>query len=81
MPGGARVNLEDEFVQLNRGSRCACPGKTRRDFEAGPDRAESTAYGATETERRDAEATWQRGRRLDPLGAIERVLRNREGEP
>ena len=53
--GSARIKLDDEIVELRAMDAVRIPGSTTRGLEAGPDGAEVLAFGAPNTENRDAE--------------------------
>jgi quercetin dioxygenase-like cupin family protein len=53
--GGARIKLEDEVVELGPLDCLRVPGSVTRGIEAGPDGAEIVAFGAPNTENKDAE--------------------------
>ena len=53
--GSARIKLDDEIVELKAMDAVRIPGSTTRGLEAGPDGAEVLAFGAPNTENRDAE--------------------------
>jgi mannose-6-phosphate isomerase-like protein (cupin superfamily) len=55
--GSARANLGDEVVELKAWDALRVSPETVRGFEAGPEGAEYIAFGAPNTENRDAEAT------------------------
>ena len=53
--GSARMKLEDEVVELGELDAIRVPGSTTRGMEGGPDGAEIVAFGAPNTENKDAE--------------------------
>jgi mannose-6-phosphate isomerase-like protein (cupin superfamily) len=53
--GSARIKLEEEVVELKRLDALRIPGSTTRGVEAGPEGAELVAFGAPNTDNRDAE--------------------------
>ncbi len=53
--GTARVRLDDEIVALRPWDAVRIPPGVARGFEAGPEGAELLAFGAPNTENRDAE--------------------------
>lgn len=53
--GSARFKLEDEIVELSPFDVVRVPGSTPRAMEAGPDGAEIVAFGAPNTDNKDAE--------------------------
>jgi mannose-6-phosphate isomerase-like protein (cupin superfamily) len=53
--GSALMKLEDELVGLREWDAVRVPGATTRGIEAGPDGVEVLAFGAPNTEGRDAE--------------------------
>jgi len=53
--GSARLRIEDETVELRAWDAVRIPPRTARGMEAGPDGAEVLAFGAPNTENRDAE--------------------------
>jgi mannose-6-phosphate isomerase-like protein (cupin superfamily) len=53
--GSARFKVEDEEVELAQWDALRVPGPVTRGMEAGPDGAEILAFGAPNTENRDAE--------------------------
>jgi mannose-6-phosphate isomerase-like protein (cupin superfamily) len=53
--GSARMKLDDEIVDLKQWDALRVPGAVTRGFEAGPDGAEIVAFGAPNTENKDAE--------------------------
>ena len=53
--GSARAKLEDEVVELKAWDAVRVSPETVRGFEAGPEGAEYIAFGAPNTENRDAE--------------------------
>lgn len=55
LSGGARMKLEDEVVELRPLDAVRVPGAVARSMEAGPDGAEILAFGAPDTQNRDAE--------------------------
>lgn len=60
--GSARMKVEDELIELGRLDALRVPPGAMRSFEAGPDGAEIIAFGAPNTENKDAEMTpdwWQ----------------------
>ena len=52
--GSARMKLGDEVVELGPWDAVRVPPETVRGFEAGPEGAEYLAFGAPNTENRDA---------------------------
>ena len=62
LSGGARVKVEDEVVEMRPLDALRVPPGTWRSFEAGPEGAELLAFGAPNTENKDAEMAqgwWQ----------------------
>jgi len=55
LSGSARIKLDDEMVELGPWDTIRVPPETTRGFEAGPEGAEYLAFGAPNTENRDAE--------------------------
>jgi uncharacterized cupin superfamily protein len=55
LSGSARMKLDDEIVELKAMDAIRVPGSTPRGFEAGPDGAEILAFGAPNTDNKDAE--------------------------
>ena len=53
--GSARFKLDDEVVELNELDAVRVPGSVTRGMEAGPDGAEIVAFGAPNTDNKDAE--------------------------
>jgi mannose-6-phosphate isomerase-like protein (cupin superfamily) len=53
--GGLRMKLEDEIVELEPMDAIRVPGATARGMEAGPEGAEIIAFGAPNTDNKDAE--------------------------
>lgn len=53
--GSVRMKLEDEVVELGELDAIRVPGSTTRGMEGGPDGAEIVAFGAPNTDNRDAE--------------------------
>ena len=53
--GSARFKLEDDVVELSALDAVRVPGTTPRGMEAGPDGAEIVAFGAPNTDNKDAE--------------------------
>ena len=53
--GSARIKLEDDIVELSRWDALRVPPGTTRGMEAGPDGAELLAFGAPNTDNKDAE--------------------------
>jgi mannose-6-phosphate isomerase-like protein (cupin superfamily) len=53
--GGARVAVDDEIVELSQWDALRVPAGTMHATEAGPDGAEILAFGAPNTENKDAE--------------------------
>jgi quercetin dioxygenase-like cupin family protein len=53
--GGARLKLEDEIVELGPWDAVRVPGPVTRGMEAGPEGAEIIAFGAPNTDNKDAE--------------------------
>ena len=54
--GSARAKIGDEVVELGAWDAVRVPPETMRALEAGPEGAEILAFGAPNTENRDAEA-------------------------
>jgi mannose-6-phosphate isomerase-like protein (cupin superfamily) len=55
LSGSARFRLEDESVELRALDALRVPGSVTRGMEAGPEGAEILAFGAPNTENKDAE--------------------------
>jgi mannose-6-phosphate isomerase-like protein (cupin superfamily) len=55
LSGSARFKVEDDVVELRPLDVLRVPGSTTRGMEAGPDGAEILAFGAPNTENKDAE--------------------------
>jgi quercetin dioxygenase-like cupin family protein len=53
--GSARMKLDDEVVDLAQWDVVRVPGQIARGMEGGPDGAEIIAFGAPNTENKDAE--------------------------
>jgi uncharacterized cupin superfamily protein len=53
--GSARLRIEDEIVELGQWDAVRLAPGTTRGMESGPDGAEILAFGAPNTENRDAE--------------------------
>ena len=53
--GGARLKLEDEIIELGPWDAVRVPGPVTRGMEAGPEGAEIIAFGAPNTDNKDAE--------------------------
>jgi mannose-6-phosphate isomerase-like protein (cupin superfamily) len=53
--GSARFKLDDEVVELQELDALRVPGSTTRGMEAGPEGAEIVAFGAPNTDNKDAE--------------------------
>jgi mannose-6-phosphate isomerase-like protein (cupin superfamily) len=53
--GSARVKLDDEIVELGPLDAVRVPGSVTRGVEAGPEGAEIIAFGAPNTDNKDAE--------------------------
>ncbi len=53
--GGARMKVEDDVVDLGPLDAIRIPGPVARGLEAGPEGAEVLAFGAPNTENKDAE--------------------------
>ena len=53
--GSARVKAGDDIVELAQFDAIRVPGSTPRGMEAGPDGAEIMAFGAPNTDNKDAE--------------------------
>jgi mannose-6-phosphate isomerase-like protein (cupin superfamily) len=53
--GSARMKLEDEIVELGAFDALRVPGSVTRSMEGGPEGAEIVAFGAPNTENKDAE--------------------------
>lgn len=53
--GSARVRVDDDVVELQEWDAIRIPPGATRGFEAGPDGAEILAFGAPNTENKDAE--------------------------
>lgn len=62
LSGSARMKVEDDVVELGKLDALRVPPGAMRGFEAGPDGAELLAFGAPNTENKDAEMAqgwWQ----------------------
>lgn len=55
LAGSARIKLEDEVVDLKPMDAVRVPGSTTRGLEAGAEGAEILAFGAPNTDNKDAE--------------------------
>jgi mannose-6-phosphate isomerase-like protein (cupin superfamily) len=55
LSGSARMKLEDDLVELKPWDAVRVPGHVTRAMEAGPDGAEILAFGAPNTDGKDAE--------------------------
>jgi mannose-6-phosphate isomerase-like protein (cupin superfamily) len=55
LSGSARFKVEDEVLELQRLDVLRVPGSTRRGMEGGPEGAEILAFGAPNTENKDAQ--------------------------
>jgi mannose-6-phosphate isomerase-like protein (cupin superfamily) len=55
LSGNVRMKLEDEFVELGPMDAIRVPGTTTRGMETGPGGAELIAFGAPNTDNKDAE--------------------------
>jgi len=55
--GSARIKLDDEVVEAKQWDAVRIPAGTMRCFEAGAEGAEIVAFGAPNTENKDAEMT------------------------
>ena len=55
LAGGARFKLDDEVIELGAWDALRVPVDTMRGMEAGPEGAEILAFGAPNTENKDAE--------------------------
>ncbi len=55
LSGSARFTLEDETVELRELDALRVPGSVARGMEAGPEGAELLAFGAPNTDNKDAE--------------------------
>jgi quercetin dioxygenase-like cupin family protein len=55
LSGSARFTLEDETVELRELDALRVPGPVARGMEAGPEGAELLAFGAPDTDNKDAE--------------------------
>jgi mannose-6-phosphate isomerase-like protein (cupin superfamily) len=53
--GGARFKLDDEVIELGAWDALRVPPGTMRGMESGPEGAEILAFGAPNTENKDAE--------------------------
>jgi mannose-6-phosphate isomerase-like protein (cupin superfamily) len=53
--GSARLKLDDEIVDLRQWDAVRIPGPVTRAFEGGPEGAEVLAFGAPNTDNKDAE--------------------------
>lgn len=53
--GSARIGIEDEVLELGQWDAVRVPAGAMRAIEAGPDGAEIIAFGAPNTENKDAE--------------------------
>jgi uncharacterized cupin superfamily protein len=55
LSGSARIKLEDELVELGPLDAVRVPGHVARGMESGPEGAEILAFGAPNTDNKDAE--------------------------
>jgi mannose-6-phosphate isomerase-like protein (cupin superfamily) len=55
LSGGARFKVEDDIVEMKALDVLRVPGPTTRGMEAGPEGAEILAFGAPNTDNKDAE--------------------------
>jgi mannose-6-phosphate isomerase-like protein (cupin superfamily) len=55
LSGSARFKLEDEIVELREWDALRVPAETTRGLEAGPEGVELIAFGAPNTDNKDAE--------------------------
>jgi mannose-6-phosphate isomerase-like protein (cupin superfamily) len=55
LSGSARFRVEDEIVEMKALDALRVPGSVTRGMEAGPEGAEILAFGAPNTENKDAE--------------------------
>jgi uncharacterized cupin superfamily protein len=55
LSGSARFKVDDDVVEMKPLDVLRVPGSTTRGMEAGPDGAEILAFGAPNTENKDAE--------------------------
>jgi mannose-6-phosphate isomerase-like protein (cupin superfamily) len=55
LSGGARFKVDDQLVELKPLDALRVPASMARGMEAGPDGAEQLAFGAPNTENKDAE--------------------------
>ena len=55
LASAARVKLDDDVVELGQWDAVRIPAGTTRGIEGGPDGAELLAFGAPNTENKDAE--------------------------
>jgi mannose-6-phosphate isomerase-like protein (cupin superfamily) len=53
--GSARLKLDDDVLELEQWDAVRIPRSTMRNLEGGPDGAEVVAFGAPNTENKDAE--------------------------
>ena len=53
--GSARMKLDDEIIELGEWDVVRVPGEMMRAMEGGPDGCEIVAFGAPNTDNRDAE--------------------------
>ena len=53
--GGARLKIEDEVLELGQYDAVRIPGPMMRCLEGGPEGAEVIAFGAPDTDNKDAE--------------------------
>ena len=53
--GSARVKIDDDVIELGAWDAVRVPPKAQRSFEGGPDGAELVAFGAPNTDNKDAE--------------------------
>ena len=53
--GSARMKLDEEVVELKQWDAVRVPGQVMRSFEGGPNGAEIVAFGAPNTQNKDAE--------------------------
>ena len=55
LSGSARFKIDEEVVELGRLDALRVPGPVPRGMEAGPEGAEILAFGAPNTQNKDAE--------------------------
>ena len=55
LSGSGRIRLEDEIVELRPLDAVRVPGSVARSLESGPEGAEILAFGAPNTDNKDAE--------------------------